>query len=109
MPNKKNLPIPLFSDANLEVVNGIVGLLDSEIEKKQQEQDHLLQLEEEIKSLSHAKEQIAHLKAFRDYLSGPCIKTGKRTTIIQCSGHWKKKECKFQQCETRIKWESLFF
>jgi len=85
-----------------------IGLSLDEQAQDQQFQDHVLQLEEEVKSLSHAKEQIAHLKAFRDYLSGPCIKTGKTITIIRCSEYRKNKECKFNDCVTLKPWQSLF-
>jgi len=108
----KNLPI-LFSDSQkgIAIIHEKyfeIGLNPQEKEQDQYLQDHLLQLEEEIKSLSHAKEQIAHLKAFRDYLSGPCKTKGKTITIIQCSALWKKNKCNFKKCETRKKWKSLF-
>jgi len=112
MNKNKNLPIPFFqAQKGIAIIHEKyieIGLNPQEKEQDQYQQDHLQHLEEEIKSLSHAKEQIAHLKAFRDYLSGHCITKGKKITIIQCSSLWKNKECKFQECETRKKWESLF-
>jgi hypothetical protein len=114
MPKKKNLPIPFFSKPNKGIrrINERyfeIGLSLEEQATEQKAQDHVLQLEEEIRSLSHAKEQLAHLKAFRDYLSGHCVARGSTTTIISCSALWKKKECSFDECDTRRKWESLFF
>ena len=114
MPTKKknNLPIPFFqAKKGIAIIHEKyieIGLNPQEKEQDQYLQDHLLQLEEEIKSLAHAKEQIAHLKAFRDYLSGPCKIKGKTITIIQCSALWKKNKCNFKKCEIRKKWESLF-
>lgn len=114
MPKKKNLPIPFFSNPRkgIAIINQKyveIGLNLNEQEQDQYHQDYVLQLEEEIKSLSHAKEQIAHLKAFRDYLSGPCKQTGKTITIIRCSEYWKKGQCRFKKCETLKPWKSLFF
>jgi hypothetical protein len=113
MPKKKNLPIPLFSNPRkgIALINQKyveVGLSLDEQTQDQYAQDHLLQLEEEIKSLSHAKEQIAHLKAFRDMLSGHCIFAHARVTILQCSGYWKTKQCTFEECRTRKPWINLF-
>lgn len=114
MPKNKNKNLPiLFSHpqrgiAIIQEKYIEIGLNPNEQEQDQYQQDHLLQLEEEIKSLSHAKEQIAHLKAFRDYLSGHCISKGKTITIIQCSAFIKSGKCKFKECETRKKWEYLF-
>ena len=109
---KSKAIIPLFSnpkkgllarEATLEI-----GLNPDEKAQEIYLQDHILNLEEEIKSLSHAKEQIAHLKAFRDILSGHCIFKGQRITLIQCSGFWKSKQCTFEQCKTRKPWTSFF-
>lgn len=114
MPKNKNKNLPiLFSDSQkgIAIIHEKyieIGLNPNEQAQDQYTKDYLLDLEEEIKSLSHAKEQIAHLKAFRDYLSGHCPKTGKNITIIKCSGYWKNKECKFDECQLRKKWESLF-
>jgi len=113
MPKKKSTAIvPLFSnqkkgllarEATLEI-----GLNPDEQAKDQYFKDHLLDLEEEIKSLSHAKEQIAYLKAFRDLLSGHCLQKGHTITIIQCSELWKAGKCQFEECETRKPWVRLF-
>ena len=113
MPNKKSTAIiPLFSnqkkgllarEATLEI-----GLNPDEQAQEIYLQDHILNLEEEIKSLSHAKEQIAHLKAFRDMLSGHCIQQGHKVTLIQCSGFWKSGKCRFKECKTRKPWTSFF-
>ena len=113
MPKKKNLPTPYFSNPKkgIMLINQRyfeIGLSLDEQAQEQQAQDHLLELEEEVKSLSHAKEQIAHLKAFRDYLSGPCPKTGFDITIIRCSAYRKNKECKFDECQTLKPWQLLF-
>jgi hypothetical protein len=114
MEKKKNLPIPLFSNPKkgIELINQKfveIGLSLDEQAQDQYSQDHILQLEEEIKSLSHAKEQIAYLKGFRDQLSGPCsYKKNHVVTILQCSGYWKRNECKFQECRTRKPWINLF-
>jgi len=111
MPKNKDL-IPFFqSQKGIAIIHEKyieIGLNPQEKEQDQYLQDHLLQLEEEVKSLSHAKEQIAHLKAFRDYLSGHCENKGKMITIIQCSALWKTNECTFKECEIRKKWQSLF-
>lgn len=112
MPKKSKDIIPIFyntkkgllaRDKTLEI-----GLNPDEKAQDQYKQDHLLNLEEEIKSLSHAKEQIAYLKAFRDLLSGPCLQINATITIIHCSELWKSKKCRFEECETRKKWKSLF-
>ncbi len=113
MTKKKSTAIvPLFSnqkkgllarEATLEI-----GLTPDEQAKDQYFKDHLLDLEEEIKSLSHAKEQIAYLKAFRDLLSGYCIQKNAQITIIHCSELWKANKCKFEECTTSKPWKSLF-
>ena len=112
MPKKSKDIIPLFSntkkgllarDKTLEI-----GLNPDEKAQDQYQQDYLLNLEEEIKSLSHAKEQIAYLKAFRDLLSGFCFQKNGPVTIIHCSELWKAGKCKYAECETRKKWKSLF-
>jgi len=114
MPKNKNKNLPiLFSDSQkgIAIIHEKYfefGLTPDEQAQDQYTKDHLIDLEEEIKSLFHAKEQIAHLKAFRDYLSGPCKIKGKTITIIQCSALWKKNKCNFKKCEIRKKWESLF-
>ena len=114
MPKKKSTAIvPLFS----KPLKGLlarethiqIGITPEEQAQEQYLQDHILNLEEEIKSLSHAKEQIAYLKAFRDILSGHCFQKNKTVTIIQCSELWKAGRCKFKECKTRTQWESLFF
>ena len=114
MPKNKNKNLPiLFSHpqrgiAIIQEKYVEIGLNPNEQEQDQYTKDYLLDLEEEIKSLSHAKEQIAHLKAFRDILSGHCIQTGKTITILQCSGFWKTGKCRFKECETLKPWKSLF-
>jgi len=113
MPKKKSTAIvPLFSNQKKGLLTLKAGLEFgiSQDEKAQElyRQDHLLNLEEEIKSLSHAKEQIAYLKAFRDLLSGPCLQKNGPVTIIHCSELWKTGKCRFKECETRKKWKSLF-
>lgn len=113
MPKKKSTAIvPLFS----KPLKGLlarethirIGITPVEQAKEQYLQDHILNLEEEIKSLSHAKEQIAYLKAFRDILSGHCLQKNGLVTIIQCSELWKANRCKYEECETRKPWASLF-
>lgn len=113
MPKEKSTAIvPLFSnqkkgllarESTLEI-----GLNPDEQAKDQYFKDHLMDLEEEIKSLSHAKEQIAYLKAFRDLLSGQCFQIKNPITIIHCSELWKANKCKYEECETRKAWISLF-
>ena len=114
MPKNKNKNLPiLFSHpkrgiAIIQEKYVEIGLNPNEQEQDQYTKDYLLDLEEEIKSLSHAKEQIAHLKAFRDLLSGYCIHKGKIITILQCSGYCKLKQCRFKECKTSENWKSLF-
>ena len=113
MTKKKSTAIvPLFSNQKkglLTLKAGLeLGLSQNEKALDQYRKDHLLNLEEEIKSLSHAKEQIKHLKAFRDILSGHCFQKNGPVTIIQCSELWKAGKCKFEECETRKKWIRLF-
>ena len=84
-----------------------IDQLKEEIQAKEYKEDHVLQLEEELKSLSHAKEQIAYLKAFRDMLSGYCIFKNKDITILQCSA-FRKQQCKFDDCKTLKPWKDLF-
>lgn len=113
MPKKKTKEIvPLFSNQQKGITSiGVslsIGLTPDEEEIEQYRQDYVLNLEEEIKSLSHAKEQIAHLKAFRDMLSGHCLHKGHPITIIQCSAFWKSGQCTFEQCRTRKPWASFF-
>ena len=113
MPKKKTTAIvPLFSnqkkgllarEATLEI-----GLNPEEAAQDQSVKDHLLDLEEEIKSLAHAKEQITYLKAFRDLLSGHCFQIAGPVTIIHCSELWKSKQCQSKECETRKPWTNLF-
>lgn len=109
---KSTAIVPLFSnqkkgllarESTLEI-----GLNPDEQAKDQYFKDHLMDLEEEIKSLSHAKEQIAYLKAFRDLLSGQCFQIETPITIIHCSELWKNNKCKYEECETRKAWISLF-
>ena len=113
MPKKKPTAIvPLFSnqkkgllarEATLEI-----GLTPDEKAKDQYFKDHLLDLEEEIKSLAHAKEQITYLKAFRDLLSGHCFQIAGPVTIIHCSELRKANKCKHAKCPIRNKWKKLF-
>ena len=113
MPKKQSTAIvPLFSnqkkgllarESTLEI-----GLNPDEQAQDIYKSDYVLSLEEEIKSLSHAKEQIAYLKTFRDLLSGQCFQIDKPITIIHCSELWKAGKCKFEECETRKPWASLF-
>ena len=113
MPKKKSTDIvPLFSnplkgllarEATLEI-----GLNPDEQAQDVYKSDYVLQLKEEIKSLSNAKEQIAYLKAFRDLLSGYCFKITGPVTIIHCSELWNAKKCKYAECETRNGWKPLF-
>lgn len=113
MPKKPSTAIvPLFSnqkkgllarEATLEI-----GLNPEEQAQDQYFKDHLLDLEEEIKSLSHAKEQIKHLKVFRDLLSGHCLQIDAPITIIHCSELWKAGKCRFEECPTRKPWASFF-
>ena len=76
MPKKKSTAIvPLFSNQKqglLVLKAGLeIGPTPNEQAQDVYKSDYVLQLEEEIKSLSHAKEQIKYLKVFRDLLSGP--------------------------------------
>ncbi len=112
MPKKSTAIVPLFSNQKkglLVLKAGLeIWLSPDEQAKDQYVKDHLLDLEEEIKSLSHAKEQIAYLKAFRDLLSGQCFQIDHPITIIHCSELWNAKKCKYDECETRNGWKSLF-
>ena len=113
MPKKKSTAIvPLFSNQKkglLVLKAGLeIWLSPDEQAKDQYVKDHLLDLEEEIKSLAHAKEQITYLKAFRDLLSGHCFQIAGPVTIIHCSELWKSKQCKSEDCETRKPWTNLF-
>ena len=113
MPKKKSTAIvPLFSNQKqgLLVLKAVLEIGPTPDEQAQDvyRQDYVLNLEEEIKSLSHAKEQIAYLKAFRDLLSGQCIQLEHPITIIHCSELWKSHKCRFEECETRKPWASLF-
>jgi len=113
MPKKKSTAIvPLFSNQKQDLIINKAGLeLGPTPDEQAQDvykSEYVLQLEEEIKSLSHAKEQIKYLKVFRDLLSGHCFQTDAPTTIIHCSESWKSGKCKHEKCETRIPWKSLF-
>ncbi len=113
MTDKKSTAIvPLFSNQKqglLILKAGLeIGPTPDEQAQDQYVKDHLLDLEEEIKSLSHAKEQIAYLKSFRDLLSGQCFQIKTPITIIHCSELWKAGKCQFEECETRNAWKSLF-
>jgi hypothetical protein len=109
---KKHLPIPFFSNPRKGLIARgkalEIGLSLEEQAQDQYTQDHIIQLEEEIKSLSHAKEQITHLKTFRDMLSGHCLKDHRRITILQCSSYWKNNQCNYKECDTRKPWLNLF-
>ncbi len=112
MPKKSKAIVPLFSNQKeLLLVTEkplIWGLNPNEQAKDQYFKDHLLDLEEEVKSLAHAKEQITYLKAFRDLLSGHCFQIAGPVTIIHCSELRKADKCKHDKCPTRNKWKSLF-
>ncbi len=112
MPKKTTDIIPLFSNQKKGLLAHAstleIGLNPDEKAQDVYKSDYVLQLEEEIKSLSHAKEQIAHLKTFRDMLSGHCDQIGGAITIIHCSELWKANRCKYEECETRKTWTSLF-
>lgn len=113
MPKKESTAIvPLFSNQKqglLVLKAGLeIGPTPNEQAQDQYRKDHLMNLEEEIKSLSHAKEQIAYLKAFRDLLSGQCFQIDTPITIIHCSELWKANKCRYEECETRKSWIELF-
>ncbi len=113
MPKKKSKAIvPLFSNQKqglLVLKAGLeIGPTPEEHAQDIYKSDYVLSLEEEVKSLSHAKEQIAYLKAFRDLLSGQCFQKTGPITIIHCSELWKANKCKYEECETRNEWLELF-
>ena len=113
MTDKKSTAIvPLFSNQKqglLVLKAGLaIGPTPDEQAQDIYKSDYVLRLEEEIKSLSHAKEQIAYLKSFRDLLSGQCFQIKNPITIIHCSELWKANNCRFEECETRKSWIELF-
>jgi len=112
---KKNKSIVLYNQPHkgLSVPRGkrilIIGLSPDENENQQYYINEIKVLKENNKTLkdiinkySGRREELKYLKDFRKLFSGRCEKNNITMTIIQCTEHIRKEDCRWKDiCKTR--------